>query len=533
MEGEGVNFRYRILLPLWGKKFTSRFTDFALPSQLAPGNLPSLPPDRASYHIFVPSSDHAQLRAAPSFQRLEQLLPTALEPIDDLYLGYAYRAMSLCYNRGMRLGRKQDTAFVFLTPDSLWSDGCFARMHELLLQGQRAVVLLGTRINLETALPTLSPVDSSLRLTGRQLVSVILEHMHPASKAYTWTPEGNCAPGHFQFAVGRDGLLARAAHLHPFVVRPVDSRARIRRGSTLDGHYLRSSCPDPATIHVVTDSDEMCVAEFSSAYHLDGFYSHNPIPMDDHIAFLAPCTDAQHRAYLRQYIRLHARDVTAEWGPVEQLSDGVVAEVCARLEEAQAKIPQQEERVHSSRLHTLLTSLTEPLATFSHTLVHRPWSSTRVTALPASVIGVGSGFRYVVDLGQLGIFSPSDAEFHLPGGTGEISRLALLEDDKPLGPPHQDGALVSSRGLGRYCHWQNMLHFSTSDNTDPRVNSRRYSIVVPVTLASMCRRLGWRARRSVLLRQTWRVGRGVARRAWRLLYRVSTGVLRQDAKKGA
>lgn len=61
-------------------------------------------------------------------------------------------------------------------------------------------------------------------------------------------------------------------------------------------------------------------------------------------------------------------------------------------------------------------------------------------------------------------------------------RVELLEDGKPLGP---SGALhddIRTRGLGAWSHWdfglRTQVMFSTSDNSDPNENGRRYELRV-------------------------------------------------------
>lgn len=61
-------------------------------------------------------------------------------------------------------------------------------------------------------------------------------------------------------------------------------------------------------------------------------------------------------------------------------------------------------------------------------------------------------------------------------------RVELLEDGKPLGPPgalHDD---IRTRGLGAWSHWdfglRTQVMFSTSDNSDPNENGRRYELKV-------------------------------------------------------
>jgi len=64
-----------------------------------------------------------------------------------------------------------------------------------------------------------------------------------------------------------------------------------------------------------------------------------------------------------------------------------------------------------------------------------------------------------------------------PGDRGEDDRsgtLALYEDHLPLGPAHAPRDRVIEAGRGRYGQQGRVLVFSSSDDTDPRRNGRRY-----------------------------------------------------------
>lgn len=56
------------------------------------------------------------------------------------------------------------------------------------------------------------------------------------------------------------------------------------------------------------------------------------------------------------------------------------------------------------------------------------------------------------------------------------SRLQLYENETALGPAHCLHVRIRRRGLGAFSHWQSRLIFSTSDNSDPNLNGRQYSI---------------------------------------------------------
>jgi hypothetical protein len=68
--------------------------------------------------------------------------------------------------------------------------------------------------------------------------------------------------------------------------------------------------------------------------------------------------------------------------------------------------------------------------------------------------------------------------------------LTLIEDGRTLGPAgalHHD---IRDQGGGRYALSGAELYFAASDNTDPRSNGRRYSVMVPMALT---REAAWAA----------------------------------------
>ena len=56
------------------------------------------------------------------------------------------------------------------------------------------------------------------------------------------------------------------------------------------------------------------------------------------------------------------------------------------------------------------------------------------------------------------------------------SRLTLFEDGQALPYPHSSHDDIREVGAGRYSHWGDAVFFSSSDNSDPAKNGRRYSV---------------------------------------------------------
>jgi hypothetical protein len=453
--------------------------------------LPALPSDRCAYHIFTPSADAETIRCAPSFQRLSALMPTHFESIDDVYRGHSYWAMTECHNRGLALGRGMDCTFVFLPPDALWSDGSLRRMHALISGGKRAVVLAGPRVTAEEVHPIVgsqfSPEDSSIRLTSREMAALLMRYVHPTGRAHFWENGSNLWAGQYYWPVGNSGMLIRATHLTPVAVRPVEREVRL--GTNLDAYFVGHCCPDPSQVHVITDSDEMCALECSNADYLDGYYSDTPLSPEQHRTFLQQNTDAYHRAYLRRYIRIRAGEIGPEWLPAEAESDAVVEELlrdfAAHLTEV-APPP------------AILSEGERPfkrLGRLTRAVLDRQVKVAHLGPLDPGAMRPEGKHGFVVDLAELGVFAPSDKEF--PGGRGarSVSHLVLLENGTPLGPAHQMHDVIRNKGRGRYSHWGTGLHFSTSDNSDPRVNGRTYTLRVPQTFAGLIQRGWWKVKK--------------------------------------
>lgn len=56
------------------------------------------------------------------------------------------------------------------------------------------------------------------------------------------------------------------------------------------------------------------------------------------------------------------------------------------------------------------------------------------------------------------------------------STWTLYEDDQPLGAAHALHRDIRNTGNGLFSHWNGKIYFSTSDNSDPNINLRQYSL---------------------------------------------------------
>jgi hypothetical protein len=83
-----------------------------------------------------------------------------------------------------------------------------------------------------------------------------------------------------------------------------------------------------------------------------------------------------------------------------------------------------------------------------------------------------NGYAWQVDL----------SEFNLQGDSIEFpqnSLFRLFENDRKLAPPHWLHDYIRQYGKGAYSHWGKQLLFSTSDNSNPCENNRKYAFKQP------------------------------------------------------
>ncbi|HEX8021899.1 hypothetical protein [Mucilaginibacter sp.] len=108
----------------------------------------------------------------------------------------------------------------------------------------------------------------------------------------------------------------------------------------------------------------------------------------------------------------------------------------------------------------------KPTVPTTTTVTPQPQDETIKTI---SLIGlrVDSGFCYKIgyDLPEIGDSNTSPT----------VSKLRLFENGVELGPAHSNHNDIRNFGLGQFSHWGNSLYFSTSDNTNPLTNGRKYT----------------------------------------------------------
>ena len=330
----------RIVLAVWGAEYVASFLATCLPSQLSPGNIPAIAESgQTSYRIYTTAEGANLLRASETFSALTGTLPVELLtfPLPADGKASKYDIANLCHRHAVLDANLDGDTIIFLSPDSLISDGCLVRLAELRSQGVEAVMISGLRVTKESALPeTLRLANAgsfrgapALALLPRDMVKVILGHSHH-SMGGSFLDAGfvNDFWSSLCVRANGSGLLLRQLHLHPLMVTPAD-RTMVPEG-TIDATYVGEACGDWSRIHVVEDSDELCGISWSSRSENRHMmvYEEKPYSKAAWVAYLARRHITPFNlSLLRHRIRFHVDGTWRDWTDEEAASDRVVEEV--------------------------------------------------------------------------------------------------------------------------------------------------------------------------------------------------------------
>ena len=328
--------RFHLIIAFWGKTYSDLFLNFALPNLLSPGNLGAFgPDDDVLFKIYTKPSDIERIQDVPSFARLKAMVPVKIVEIpEETTNTIAFEGLLFCHSLAIRAAYHADAALIFLSPDSLFSDGSLAHVLRLAKMGKRVVLSPGLRVVRETFIPALQALhpltpEGALVLPPRELMRITMEYLHPVSESYyTDSPTFNKRPSHIYWRVEQEGILVRALHMHPLLIYPCHLHTTF---GSIDYDYLMVACPDYDKMHVVEDSDDILGVEMSPVSYQDFDIAPNrfsPFKYSDFCLYSFP----YHHKFFRHKVRLHCDDCSPQWEAVEAESDRIIEQILFRLE---------------------------------------------------------------------------------------------------------------------------------------------------------------------------------------------------------
>lgn len=250
------------VLVVWGD-YTRLFLELALPSQLAPDNLQSLN-KQTIYQIYTTQEDASIIRQHGAFKQLANLC------LVEFYItqveGNKYRVMSDCHKQAIDKANAHGYGLIFLTPDSILSNGSLKAVKNLAYAGKKVVSTVGLRLKKETVTKLLMGYKSltqfEMAISARILMKIALNNLHSITVKHLWKGADQMIPNNLFWVVADEGLVGRCFHLHPLMVNPCQKTRKFL--STIDYDYPLSACPDLKDHYVITDSDEVCICELTT-----------------------------------------------------------------------------------------------------------------------------------------------------------------------------------------------------------------------------------------------------------------------------
>lgn len=273
--------RILISVALWGRGYCKLFADYALASQLSPGNLPALAREHeVTYQILTPKADARWLGRHPALQKLKRHCRIQWDLLERQgfmpdsfptgHEGIKYSFVSLLQNIAIKTSLDFD-ALIFNYADFIWADGALSNAVRMLTSDTDAVLSFCLPVDRDEGVAALDEIKdkarSELTMPARVGADLALRHLHREAKLRYWNdPAFTVTPTYLLWQVGDEGAIIRAYHQTVLVlrVRPDDPDYRngIPRGS-LDG-YFTGILAERARVCHATSSEQVFVF---SLYH--------------------------------------------------------------------------------------------------------------------------------------------------------------------------------------------------------------------------------------------------------------------------
>jgi hypothetical protein len=323
----------KCLLPVWGHGHVRQFLEYGLPTLLAPGNVPALKAALpCEFVIATASEDAAAILEHPNWQRLTEICPTRIVPIDDLISDASHAtSLTLAYSRLIRAGGPAmvDCCFLFLVADFLLADGSLISVLRRLQADASGVLAGNFQVAAEEMAPHL-PISGDLR--PRELVRLALGHLHPDTTGSIVNGDfrHSAATNRLFWRVDDNTLLGRFYLAHMIGIRPEVTDFIV--GSSCDYSFIPELCPS-GNVETIADSDEYFAVEMQPPGNgaMPGAARLNPAKF---AADLSKWTTARHRNNADTTIVFHAGDITSAATAVAAQADATVCEIAEALSPA-------------------------------------------------------------------------------------------------------------------------------------------------------------------------------------------------------
>ena len=328
----------RVIVVVWGEVYIDRFAAIALPSFLAPGNLPALAEATELEFLMMTSSEgESYFRTHAACRRLEAICPVRFIRIDDLIGSTVYGVtLTLAYMRG--IGSAGDdmvnTYFIFLNSDFVLADGSLRGLLKQILMGRRCVLAPSFRAIAETVEPVLEATvqreSGVLAMKPRDLVALALTNLHPTTVAKTVGQKlcHSIHPNQLYWRIDDQTMLGRFFLIFMLCIRP--ERVVTKINSYCDYGFVPEMCPS-GDITVLADSDEFFMLETQAKSQESNHLRLGPASLLHVRRSLAEWTTREHRRAATFDLLFHSGDLPEGIGAVRHVAQEYVRDIVSGL----------------------------------------------------------------------------------------------------------------------------------------------------------------------------------------------------------
>lgn len=317
---------FHFILVLWGEQHRDYFTDWCLPSLLAPRNVPALSGRGHKLVIACPIEEWAYLCKHPTVKYAQQWLAIERVPFERPAKGDNACAIMRSGHKEAALRAFRDDAFgVHITPDLLISDGLMSTVERHAREGARVVLTLALRFWEERLFDGLKRIGhqrcerKQLALEPRALVRVAMNAMHPETRSYEWGKEIFAKMPSAVWSRTPSGMVCCGLSWAPMLfdygaLKKLDTHALDTW--TMDGDYVYRNFGDGRLIRHITDSDDGLLVSWTSCAdrEISSAPWTDPIAREKTFrkAFNHPSFDPLKRRMFWQPVTWHSDDIGAE-----------------------------------------------------------------------------------------------------------------------------------------------------------------------------------------------------------------------------
>ena len=328
----------KFLTVVWGQAYIERFAALALPSFLAPGNLPALAElTDLEVVIMTRREDIEYFETLATCRLLSASCPVRFIEIDDLISHKVYGVtLTLAYARPViACGEDMlDTHFVFMNADFVLADGSLRSLARHIIEGRSIVLGPSFRAVAEAVEGRLEKLvdaaSGTLVISPRELARLSLPHPHPTTIAKTRTQKvfHSSHPNQFFWPVDEQTLLGRYYLIFMLCLKP--ERIIDSINSYCDYSFVPEMCPSGDEV-VMADSDDFFMLELQDRDQETHMLRLGPQSEREVARSLQQWTTAEHRRAAQYDIVFHFGDLPPELDTVKAEASAFVEGIGKRL----------------------------------------------------------------------------------------------------------------------------------------------------------------------------------------------------------